>query len=87
MHWLESIRKQIEGAVQHYEKLAPTVAVYLDDLYVRINERPAEVRLPELLAVERLRQDGDWLQANYAANDIYHLQHRLGHDVTGHAGF
>jgi hypothetical protein len=80
MHWLEE-------AVPHYEKTSPTVSAYLDDLYIRITNRPSDVSLSELFGAEELQEEGDWLQPNYAANHVYKLMHRLGMDTTGHAGF
>jgi hypothetical protein len=82
----------LSQAVGHYEKTAPTVAAYLDDLYIRCNERTEDVRLCEITAVRALyAADGDrpgtWESPCYAANRIYKLMHRLGMDTTGQAGF
>lgn len=74
-------------ACEHYETSAPTVHDYLDGLYIRISTKPSDVRLSEMLFVETLIEDGHWMQANYAANRVYKLMHRLGMDTTGHAGF
>jgi len=84
---LESIRLLITEACRHYQKSAPTVVDYLDDLYIRIDERPTSVRLTELLSVEKLKEEGIWEHPNYAANRVYHLMSDLGMDTTGAAGF
>lgn len=84
---LDKVCRAIEAAAGYYEKSAPPVEQWLDDLYRRIHGQPDEVRLSELLAVERLLENGQWMQPNYAANAIYKLQHRLGRDTTGLAGF
>jgi hypothetical protein len=85
---INPVRLLIEEAVSHYEKSAPTVAAYLDDLYVRLNERPHDVRVSELGAVASLKDDeGQWEQANCAANRFYKLASRLGRDTTGQAGY
>jgi len=77
----------LEEAAGHYEKTAPTVERYVDDLYRRMGEKPDTVVLTELLTVEGLRDDGIWEQPNYAANRIYRMLDRLGRDTTGQAGF
>lgn len=82
-----AVRQRIKQAVNHYEHSAPTVAEYLNRLYIRINEEPAGVRLPELLFVSRLNEDFLWMHPNYAANTLYHMMHRLGMSTVGHAGF
>jgi hypothetical protein len=73
-------------ACDRYERTSPTVHAHCDDLYIRINEDPQAVTLAELQGVAGLWADG-WLGKHYATNMIYHLRHRLGMDVTGHAGF
>lgn len=84
---LEPTLRLLTDAADHYEKSAPTVCEYVNDLYSRINERAEEVRLSELFFVGRLLEEGQWMQPNYAANQVYHLMSRLGMNVTGHAGF
>lgn len=37
--------------------------------------------------IHGLFEEGQWMQANYAANLIYHLMHELKQDTTGQAGF
>ena len=77
----------LTAATAYYEKRAPTVESYLDDLYIRIHDAPETVRLVELLRVQRLRENGEWMHPNYAANVVYKLMEALGQDTTGHAGF
>lgn len=79
--------KFVQYGMERYEKTAPTVAAYLDDLYIRVAHKPKDVQFVELTRVQRLLVDGEWVPANYAANAIYKLQNELGQDVTGHAGF
>jgi len=86
-HWLGRLQERIEEACAVYEKTAPTAHAWLDDLYRRINERPEAVVLPELLFLDRLVEDGEWMHSSYVANAVYHLLHRLGRDTTGQAGF
>lgn len=81
--------KQLEFVLamlcRHYEKTAPTVEAWADDLYRRMTCNPDSVRLSEvMLAVDLSACD---LQPNYAANKVYKLMSRLGQDTTGHAGF
>jgi hypothetical protein len=84
---LDGTLRLIEEAVARYDRTAPTVVAYLDDLYRRVVERPRDVRLVELLRVHRLRECGTWLTGNGAANLVYHLMHELGMDTTGQVGF
>jgi hypothetical protein len=87
MHWTEEIQSLIVEACGHYERSAPIVHAWLDGLYIRMSDAPATVLLVELLLVERLREDGLWMQPNNAANQVFHLLDRLGRDTTGQAGF
>ncbi len=84
---INPVRSIIEEAVPRYQKTAPTVAAYLDDLYIRMNEKPDDVTLSELTAVMALMDGDAWEQPNYAANRFYKLASRLGRDTTGLAGF
>ena len=86
-NWLDDIDTQLTAIADHYEKSAPTVNEWANDVCIRISEKPETVVLPELLFVGRLQENGEWLAANYAANQLYHLLHRLGRDVSGHAGY
>jgi hypothetical protein len=79
--------EHLTRAGQVYEKTAPTVNDYLDDLYIRLNESPDTVVMSELTFVASLLEEGQWMQPNYAANRHYHLMNRLGRDTTGLAGF
>lgn len=74
-------------ACDHYEKSAPTVHAYCDELCRRLQDDADGVCVSEVIAVLALRQDSEWEQPNYAANRIYKLMSRLGMDTTGHAGF
>lgn len=77
----------LEG-VKHFEKSAPTVSAYLDDLYVRLKDDPSKVCLREVLRVQQLQDDaGSWMNPHVAANHVYKLQCLLGQKVVGHAGF
>lgn len=87
VHWIEEIKANITMACEQYERTAPTVHAWLDNLYIRIGENPVSVSMVELLHVESLREDGQWEQPNYAANRTYKMLARLGRDVSGQAGF
>jgi hypothetical protein len=75
------------AACEQYRKTAPTVCEWVDGLYVRMQDAPERVSYFELLHLYRLRVEGQWEPANYAANRIYKVMDRLGQDTTGHAGF
>lgn len=79
-------RTALDNAVcvllDRYEKSAPTVAEWADWLYAA---KDSEVTLEDLFILQELA--GEELQANYAANRIYHLMERQGKSTVGHAGF
>lgn len=86
-NWWDTIRGELEAVAGHYDKSAPTVCDWANDLYARMGDSPDSVRLSELLAVSGFREGSVWEQANIAANRIYKLMTRLGQDTTGHAGY
>lgn len=83
----DELDKFLEDAVSHYERSAPTVADYCDDLYRRSHQAPQSVSLAELAGVQNLQEQGEWITPHFAVNRVYHLMHRLGMDVAGHLGF
>jgi hypothetical protein len=83
----DKLNRFIEEASTYYEKSAPPLDDYLDNLYRRLQSKLLDVNLREITFVESLRSDGEWMQPNYAANRLYHLMESLGLDTTGHAGF
>jgi hypothetical protein len=83
----DALEDHLTRTCEEYEKTAPAVSRYADDLYIRLKESPETVVLPEILFVSRLAGEGTWMQPNYAANQLLHLLHRLKRDTTGLAGF
>lgn len=83
----KATRQFIEEAVGEYSKTAPTVAAYLNDLYIRLEEDPRTVSVMEIVTITRLRECEIWYAPNMAANFIYHLMDQLGMDTTGHIGY
>ncbi len=81
-----NLTKMLVTAVDHYEKSAPTVAAWMNDLYTRIGDNPESVSLLELLTADRLR-NSEWMHPNYAANMVYKMKNRLGMSTVGDAGF
>lgn len=84
---LNAICKALTDICETYEKTAPTVCEWANDLYIRINEDTKTVTLCELMMVPRFCEEGTWMGPNYAANSVYHLMQRLGRNTVGHAGF
>lgn len=87
MNWYDHLRDKLTEIAGHYEKTAPTVNAWADELYIRMNEKPERVVLAELMMVERLHDRDGWMYPTVAANAVYHLMNRLGQDTTGHTGF
>lgn len=78
----------LTAVCDRYEKTAPVVWAWADDLYRRLREQPTTVALVEITFLEGLRSaDGTWAHPNAAANQVYKLLHRLGRDTTGMLGF
>jgi hypothetical protein len=71
----------------HYEKSAPVVSDWADEMYRRISREPNGVSLSEVCFAARLFIGNQWMQPNYAANQLYKLLSSLGRDTTGMAGF
>ena len=84
----DRLNQTITNCCNHYEKSAPIVSRWLDQLYVRIDETPENVVLTELMFVVRLENsEGIRLDPNSATNQLYHLQDRLSQDTTGNIGY
>jgi hypothetical protein len=79
---LNELRAHLTEVCDAYEKSAPEVARWANDLFIRINDNADAVVLSEILFAARLREDGEWMHPNYAQNGLYHLMHRLGRDVS-----
>jgi hypothetical protein len=84
---LDPTMRRLTEICDRYEKSAPTVHAWANDLFVRINENADAVALSELLFLGRFLEDGQCMQPNLAANQVYKLMDRLGRDTTGHAGY
>jgi hypothetical protein len=83
---VDKCREFLEVLVLHYEKLAPTVSRYADDVYIRLGDgEPVQIR--ELTTLRSLYTEDGWQQHNLAANLIYKLEHSLGRDLTGQCGY
>lgn len=82
----DKILSFLTDACTQYEKTAPTVHSYCEDLYERVSESQL-VQLEEIRLVSQLRVNNIWATPNQAANIVYHIQDRLGMKTTGHAGF
>ena len=84
---LEAIQAFLVHVVAHYEKTAPTVSRWADDLYTRLSDDPYSVRLVEVMQAQALLESDVWEHPNLAANRVYKLMTALGQDTTGHAGY
>lgn len=84
---IKAIRKFIEEAAPIYDKTAPTVAEWLDDLYIRLGDDPRTVTVYEVMQCQMLRLEHGWEHPNYAANRHYKVMNILGKSTVGLAGF
>lgn len=78
-------RAFLEGAVSQYEKTAPALADWLDEVYVALNEAPASVSVYELLQLQQLQMSGEWEHPNYAQNRWYKVRSLLGRDCGAYS--
>ena len=74
----ELINDNLTKVCIHYEKSSPVVSRWADDLYMRINDNPREVKLGEIIILNQLFGDGGLIPANYAQNIIYKHLETLG---------
>lgn len=73
----------LEAAAEVYDRSAPTVEQWIDDLYRRIGSNPETVALTEVLFAQRLRDDGQWMDPHYATNGLLHMLDRIGRSTAG----
>lgn len=67
----------VSAGMDEYEKSAPAVAAYLDNLYRRVQDAPDRVTLFELRQATMLFGE-TWEPPNAAQNRVYKLVSRLG---------
>lgn len=85
----DAIQAGLEKIVNHFEKSAPTVSNWANDLFIKVSEDFDAIRLVEIRTAERIISDcmGSLNGSSYAANMVYKLKNRLGQDTTGDFGF
>lgn len=79
----QAFDSQLSTVSRRYEKTAPTVEAWCDLLAAAPD---TSITLADVHTLDRLYTDTG-LPAAMAANVVYHLNHRLGRDTTGQAGF
>lgn len=81
----DKLQTTLTAIVNDYEKTAPTVSDWANDLYVRLTDDVDSIRLVEIMAADDIHASK--MHPSYAANKVYKLMNRLGQDTTGHTGF
>ena len=79
---IDGMMKALSEICKQYEKTAPAVSQWADDLYMRLQEEPDTIMLGELMIINHLMADG-WLSPNHAQNTLYHRLDRLGMSTVG----
>jgi hypothetical protein len=76
---VEKLEVYLEAVCAHYEKSAPTVSQYADDVYIRLHFNQS-VTLQEICKLRDLfvQEEDAWAQPNFAANLIYHWEALIG---------
>lgn len=84
-------RKAFEAAIDKvaacYMKSAPTVETWCDFLATAKDDVITLADVHLLTQLSAAMNAGPTPSASSVANQVYHLNHRLGRDVTGQAGF
>lgn len=75
-----ALRSFLEAACAHYERSAPALSTWLDELYIALNEAPATVTVFELFQLQQLRMNEEWEHPNYAQNRWYKVRELRGQD-------
>ena len=82
------VKELLTACCIHFEKTAPIVSQWADDLYIRIQENTSLVTLKELITINLLSDDfNNWINANYATNIVYKCVESLKQDCTGMLSF
>lgn len=76
----QALRDYLTEAVAHYEKSAPQLSEWLDELYVSANHTPRAVSVYELLQLQQLSLNGEWEQPNFAQNRWYKVRELNGQE-------
>jgi hypothetical protein len=84
---LEALAQALTAASAQYAHTAPSLAAWLDELFIAVHEDLTAVSLADVLFVGRLCEGGVWMQANMAQNALYHHLHRSGKDVRNVPSF
>jgi hypothetical protein len=79
---LKEFETALEEVAERYENDAPTVEAWCDYL---ARSRDEQITLADLRLLKTLHTEQ--FDGSYAANMVYHLEHRLGRDTAGQIGF
>ena len=81
---IDNIRNELSKICVCYEKSAPAVSQWADDLYMRLQDNPRDILLGELLIINHLHNNNEgFIHPNFAQNTVYHLLNNLRLDTTG----
>jgi hypothetical protein len=84
----DMLQATLEKVVGAYEKTAPTVSDWANDLFIRISEDMDSIRLVEIMMAGRIYNEREgFMGPHEAANQVFKLMHRMGQDTKGHFGF
>lgn len=84
----DMLQATLEKIVGHYEKTAPTVSDWANDLFIRISDDMDSIRMVEIMMAGRIWNEKEgFMDGSNAANQVFKLMHRMGQDTTGHFGF
>jgi len=80
---IDLIRSKLSSCCFQYEKTAPVVSRWADELYMTLSENASLVTVWELMVLDKLDADGEWINANYAQNMVYKCMDSLNKNTSG----
>ncbi len=80
---LDTIQSELSKICAYYEKSAPAVSQWADDLYMRLSDNPHIVLLGEIMIINHLYSDNGFVHPSFAQNTVYHLLDRLQLNTFG----
>ena len=79
---LESFNIYIENAYQHYVKIAPPVADYLDIICGELSDMWYKITAYEIVQICAMWYDGLWMEPDTAINHVLKVMDRVGRDTS-----
>jgi hypothetical protein len=85
----QACREYIQATISHYNYAPKWFIDWLEDLYLRLDEKIETVTINELEILARFHAEDDdsWEPESYAVNRVYKFFKDTGRDTTGIVGY